>query len=130
MVRRNLKKLGHGVMLKRRLPREFGNNIRSRAVDDSGNLEIPTAGVSVTVTAAVCPCNLWNRTLTPTNIDADPDNSVELGMKFKADLNGSITGIRFYKSSNNTGTHVGSLWNSSGALWLQPPLRTKPRPAG
>ena len=41
---------------------------------------------------------------------------MELGVKFKADLNGAITGIRFYKSSNNTGTHVGSLWNSSGAL--------------
>jgi N,N-dimethylformamidase beta subunit-like protein/uncharacterized protein DUF4082/Big-like domain-containing protein len=91
-------------------------NVRSRAVDDSGNLEIPTAGVSVIVTAAACPCNIWNPTLKPTNIDSGPDNSVELGVKFKADLKGTITGIRFYKSSNNTGTHVGSLWNSSGAL--------------
>jgi hypothetical protein len=91
-------------------------NIRSRAVDDSGSLEIPTAGVSVIVTAAACPCNIWNRKLKPTNIDSGPDNPVELGVKFKADLNGAITGIRFYKSSNNTGTHVGSLWNSSGAL--------------
>ena len=91
-------------------------NIRSRAVDDSGNLEIPTAGVSVIVTAAACPCNIWNQKLKPTNIDSGPDNPAELGVKFKADLNGAITGIRFYKSSNNTGTHVGSLWNSSGAL--------------
>jgi hypothetical protein len=91
-------------------------NLRSRAVDDSGNLEIPSAGNSVIVTAAVCPCNVWNPTLKPTNIDAGPDNSVELGVKFKADVNGTITGIRFYKSSSNTGTHVGSLWNSSGAL--------------
>ena len=27
-----------------------------------------------------------------------------------------ITGIRFYKGSANTGTHVGDLWSSSGTL--------------
>ncbi len=30
--------------------------------------------------------------------------------------NGSITGIRFYKAAANTGTHVGSLWSSTGTL--------------
>ena len=29
---------------------------------------------------------------------------------------GTITGIRFYKGAGNVGTHIGSLWNSSGAL--------------
>src|SRR4030095_13874416 len=29
---------------------------------------------------------------------------------------GFITGVRFYKGVNNTGTHVGSLWSSAGAL--------------
>ena len=37
-------------------------------------------------------------------------------MKFKADFNGSITGIRFYKASTNTGTHIGSLWTTTGTL--------------
>jgi hypothetical protein len=41
---------------------------------------------------------------------------VELGVSFKPDSNGYITGIRFYKSLANTGTHVGNLWSSSGAL--------------
>jgi Domain of unknown function (DUF4082) len=40
--------------------------------------------------------------------------SVEVGVKFKADVNGSITGIRFYKGTGNTGTHIGSLWTASG----------------
>ncbi len=31
-------------------------------------------------------------------------------------MNGYITGIRFYKGSMNTGTHVGSLWSSAGTL--------------
>ena len=46
---------------------------------------------------------------------ADPDASaVELGVKFRSDVNGFITGIRFYKGSTNTGTHVGNLWSSTG----------------
>ena len=43
-------------------------------------------------------------------------SAAELGLKFKSDVNGTITGVRFYKSSNNTGTHVGNLWSSSGTL--------------
>ncbi len=39
---------------------------------------------------------------------------VELGVKFRADQDGFVTGIRFYKGSGNTGTHTGSLWSSSG----------------
>jgi hypothetical protein len=37
-------------------------------------------------------------------------------MKFKSDVTGTITGVRFYKGSGNTGTHVGHLWSSNGAL--------------
>ncbi len=41
---------------------------------------------------------------------------MELGVSFKTDVSGYITGIRFYKSAGNTGTHVGNLWSSTGAL--------------
>jgi hypothetical protein len=40
-------------------------------------------------------------------------------MRFTADRSGQITGVRFYKSSSNTGNHVGSLWSSSGQLLAQ-----------
>src|SRR2546429_6583027 len=43
-------------------------------------------------------------------------SSVELGVSFKADTNGYIAGIRFYKSVGNTGTHVGNLWSNTGTL--------------
>ena len=46
-------------------------------------------------------------------------NAVELGVKFRADINGRITGIRFYKGAANTGTHVGSLWSSTGTRLAQ-----------
>jgi hypothetical protein len=34
---------------------------------------------------------------------------VELGVKFTSDVDGQVTGIRFYKGSGNSGTHVGNL---------------------
>jgi hypothetical protein len=48
-------------------------------------------------------------------VPASTDNrSVELGVKFRSSVNGYVTGIRFYKGAGNSGTHTGSLWNSSG----------------
>lgn len=40
--------------------------------------------------------------------------SLTLGTRFTASADGFITGIRFFKSSANTGTHVGTLFSSSG----------------
>ena len=40
---------------------------------------------------------------------------VELGVKFRSDVPGYISGIRFYKHAQNTGTHTGSLWTTGGA---------------
>jgi len=91
--------------------------IRSRAVDDSGNLETPSAGVTITVGAGTqtCPCTLFGNS-TPTTADSGPDSSVELGVRFSASVAGTVSGIRFYKSTANTGTHVGNLWSNTGTL--------------
>jgi hypothetical protein len=37
-------------------------------------------------------------------------------VKLRSDVDGSVTGVRFYKGSGNTGTHVGHLWNRAGTL--------------
>ena len=58
--------------------------------------------------------SIWASTTVPGAADAGPDSAVELGVKFRSDVAGSISGIRFYKSSANTGTHVGNLWTSTG----------------
>src|SRR5262249_40795567 len=57
---------------------------------------------------------LWPPSTVPGVIDGGPDSSLELGVRFTADAGGTITAIRFYKASANTGTHVGSLWSSTG----------------
>ncbi|MBI2827252.1 MAG: DUF4082 domain-containing protein, partial [Planctomycetia bacterium] len=43
-------------------------------------------------------------------------SAIEVGVKFTADSDGFITGLKFYKSAANTGTHVGHLWTSTGQL--------------
>ncbi|HKA03320.1 MAG TPA: DUF4082 domain-containing protein, partial [Acidimicrobiales bacterium] len=91
--------------------------IRSRAVDDSSNLEIPSAGVTVSVgspPACTSNCTIWPSTAAPVGVDGGPDSPVELGVKFTSDVAGTISGIRFYKASTNTGTHVGNLWTAGG----------------
>ena len=87
--------------------------IKSRAVDDSGNLETPGAGVSVTVQGQT---DMWSSTTTPQTVDSGDGSAIELGVKFTSSQNGLISGIRFYKSAANTGTHIGNLWTSSGTL--------------
>ena len=59
---------------------------------------------------------IWPATTVPGLVDGGRDSAVELGVKFRSDVSGTVTGIRFYKSSANTGTHVGNLWNANGTL--------------
>ncbi|MFI7706020.1 DUF4082 domain-containing protein [Nonomuraea sp. NPDC049480] len=62
------------------------------------------------------PANsLWSDSATPAN--QSPDNrAVTLGVKFRSDSSGLIQGIRFHKGPQNTGTHTGGLWTTSGQL--------------
>ena len=41
---------------------------------------------------------------------------MNLGVKFQSEIDGDISGVRFYKGAGNTGTHVGSLWTVTGTL--------------
>ena len=66
--------------------------------------------------APICPCNLWNLNTTPGIADSGDANSGEFGVKFTSDVSGSITALRFYKGSENTGTHVGHIWSATGTL--------------
>src|SRR5207248_5109018 len=63
---------------------------------------------------ASCPCTIFDPSSTPATVDAGDGGSVTLGAAFTSDTGGFITGIRFYKASTNTGTHVGALWSVTG----------------
>jgi hypothetical protein len=75
-----------------------------------------TATGLVTLTVTVPTSSLFSANSTPGNITAADPHPVELGVKFQATSAGKVMGIRFYKGPQNTGTHVGNLWSSSGAL--------------
>jgi Domain of unknown function (DUF4082)/Bacterial Ig domain/Bacterial Ig-like domain (group 3)/Calx-beta domain/Cadherin-like domain/Purple acid Phosphatase, N-terminal domain len=91
--------------------------IRTRAIDDSGNLESPGLGTTLNIVAGDCPCTgLWKPSSAPLVPSAADPNPVELGVKFTSDTDGFITGIRFYKGPANNSTHVGNLWTSTGSL--------------
>ena len=43
-------------------------------------------------------------------------NDYELGTRFTSSSSGTVTGVRFYKGPQNTGTHSGRLWTAAGTL--------------
>ena len=89
----------------------------SRAVDDSANLGQPGTPVSVTVGGTQpCPCSIWTPTQGPPGAAENDPNAVEVGTRFRSDVNGYISAIRYYKSTQNTGTHIGNLWTANGTL--------------
>jgi len=90
--------------------------VLTRATDDSGNIETPSAGVTVNVVAAASQTSIWDDNALP-ELTSNPDVSpVELGMKFTTTTGGYLTGMRFYKGVQNIGTHFGHLWSSTGEL--------------
>ena len=95
--------------------------VESRATDDSANLETPSDSQTLKVN---CPCSLWGPNDNPnsvffTQVDSGDTFATELGVQFTGSIDSEVTGIRFYKSALNTGTHVGSLWTAGGTLLAQ-----------
>jgi hypothetical protein len=71
---------------------------------------------SFTTAGPTCPCSVWQNGTPSGAVDANDTSAVNLGLKFQASTSGFITAVRFYKESDNTGTHTGSLWSSTGSL--------------
>ncbi len=87
-----------------------------RATSVADTTKYATATVVVNPPIAATPISFWPATARP-GTAAWPDNqSVELGLKFSSSVAGSVTGVRFYKGTKNTGTHVGHLWSATGSL--------------
>jgi len=71
---------------------------------------------------ASCPCSLFEPAGTPTTADFSDTGAlsgVNLGVAFTSDEAGFIDGVSFYKGDENTGTHIGTLWSSSGTALAQ-----------
>jgi hypothetical protein len=85
------------------------------------------APVTWSFTTLTGPFSLFAPTLAPASLhlpvkDGRPGNgpfSYEMGVKVKALSPLQITAIRFYKDTQETGTHVGRVWNASGQVVAQ-----------
>ena len=94
-----------------------GGLIDPRVKDLAGNALVNDEVSSfTTVGPKQCPCSIWDDTAIPTTVSVPDPSAIELGVKFQTDEDGHILGIRFYKSLDNTGTHIGNLWTSTGQL--------------
>jgi len=74
------------------------------------------ASTSALSVAAADPAGFWTSSASsaPANPSANDSSRVELGVKFRSSVVGSVVGLRFYKGPGNTGVHTGSLWSASG----------------
>ena len=88
----------------------------SGATSLSGGVMQPHAWTFTTAGVGACPCTLFSSAAVPSTVDSGDPGSVELGVAFTPTADGQITGVRFYKSALNTGTHTGTLWSSTGQV--------------
>ena len=95
-------------------------SVQISATDLSGNSNTAPLGFDFLTSLAAGSVNaLWDDSVAPEVADSGDNSSVEIGTRFTSDQDLDITGIRFYKSLANTGTHIGSLWNGEGILLAQ-----------
>lgn len=81
-----------------------------RAIDDSGNYPSTATVIPLNVDG---PFSVFGER-TPETPDSGDATALELGLRFTPISDGFVSGVRFYKSTPNTGTHTGSLWSLSG----------------
>jgi len=108
------------------VPGATGNYlIKSRAFDDSGNMETPGGNegspntVTITVNEPVNPSyTIFTPVQAPDPSDRDiyDASQISLGVKFRASQNGTISAIRFYKANSDNLANTVQLWSSAGAL--------------
>ncbi|MEY9110621.1 glucose/arabinose dehydrogenase [Bradyrhizobium yuanmingense] len=93
-----------------------GKRIRVNATytDLLGASENATSTATSTVGAASGTTLFTTQTPTNTNATDGAGADYELGMRFTSDVSGVIQAIRYYKASNETGTHVGHIWSATG----------------
>jgi hypothetical protein len=75
-----------------------------------------TPSATPTPTATTAPAQRLFTSQTPALKSNNDGVNYELGLRFTATVPGQITGVRFYKSPSESGTHTGKIYATSGAL--------------
>ncbi|AIY03624.1 hypothetical protein ART_4025 [Arthrobacter sp. PAMC 25486] len=85
-------------------------NILVRGIDDSANYPATPTTRQLLVGG---PYSVFGNEVAQT-VDSGDAGATVLGLRFTPTQDGYISGVRFYKSAANTGTHTGTVWSSSG----------------
>ena len=94
-------------------PTALGSSSFTVQVTDA-SAQVATRALGITIVAGGLPTyTAFGSGAVPGGTAAQP-GPIEVGVKFRADVDGFLTGVRFYKATTNTGTHVGNLWTSTG----------------
>ena len=95
-------------------------NYTALVVDSAHTATSSSCNINVAAgsTAPQPSLSIWSNLSAPRRslVTSSPMN---VGVKFRSDVTGSVKGIRFYKGSGLGGTHVGSLYTSAGVLLAQ-----------
>jgi hypothetical protein len=73
-----------------------------------------TVSIKPITTEVSTDVSLWNNATTPATIDGGETSGAEVGIKFTTSQAGIVKSVKFYKSANNSGTHTGNIWTTSG----------------
>jgi len=84
--------------------------------DVAGNALAADYVTSFTTASASTAISIFSASAAPSTFATSDGSAVELGVKFRADVAGTVTGVRFYKGATTTGTHTGTLWSSTGTM--------------
>ena len=92
--------------------------VNSVTVSGGGSANATATDATSIQPSGPTPITIWSSSAVPQNpfIVSAP---VTLGVKFRSDVAGTVTGFRFYKGAGNNGFHIGLLYNSSGTLLAQ-----------
>src|SRR6185503_4434594 len=63
-----------------------------------------------------CPCGLFEAGTGPSNAGASAGAPIELGTKFRAEVGGYLTGVRYYRATTATGQHTVWVWSADGSV--------------
>lgn len=81
-----------------------------QSYDAAGNTSPLSAAISITL----ADITIFNSTDAPPASAAADSGGIEVGLVIKPSVDGFITGVKFYKNTGDTGTHIGHIWTMNG----------------
>lgn len=91
--------------------------VRVQARDAAGNFSGLSTAVTATTSALATggtPVNLFSAQ-TPSTTDATDNQGITLSTRFTADVDGNVTGVRFYRAATAPASVIGLLYSDAGA---------------